>query len=75
MKKRFVASFSLIFYNYFQKEYIMLKYKTKQKMLSKASAFLDIQNQYFADKKSDAYMTQITTQPFWQSMRLSKMRL
>lgn len=53
----------------------MLKYKTKQKMLSKASAFLDIQNQYFADKKSDAYMTQITTQPFWQSMRLSKMRL
>ena len=53
----------------------MLKYKTKQKMLSKASAFLHIQNQYFSDKKTDDDMTRITTQPFWQSMRLSKMRL
>lgn len=53
----------------------MLKHKTKQKMLSKASAFLHIQNQYFSDKKTDADMTRITTQPFWQSIRLSKMRL
>ena len=52
-----------------------MKSETKQKMLSKATAFLNIQNQYFAGKISDAEMTEITTQPFWQSMRLSKKRL
>lgn len=53
----------------------MLRYKTKQAMLAKASSFLSIQNLYFSNQKSDAEMTEITTQPFWQSMRLSKKRL
>ena len=53
----------------------MLKYKTKKAMLSKASSFLDIQNQYFSNQLNNVEMTQITTQPFWQSMHLSKKRL
>ena len=53
----------------------MLRYKTKKAMLAKASSFLNIQNLYFNNRKSDAEMAEITTQPFWQSMRLSKKRL
>lgn len=53
----------------------MLKYKTKKAMLSKASSFLDAQNQYFSNQLNDEEMTEITTQPFWQSMHLSKKRL
>lgn len=53
----------------------MLKYKTKKEMLSKASAFLDVQNQYFRNQLNDGEITEITTQPFWQSMHLSKKRL
>ena len=53
----------------------MLNYKIKKEMLFKASSYLDIQNQYFADNATDADMTKITTQPFWQSERLSKRRL
>lgn len=53
----------------------MIKYKTKKEMLSKASSFLDVQNQYFNSQITDEELTEITTQPFWQSMHLSKKRL
>ena len=53
----------------------MLDAYTRSSMQDKAAAFLDIQNQYFCDKKTDADMTEYTTQPFWQSMYLSKKRL
>lgn len=53
----------------------MIKYKTKKNMLTKASSFLSVQNLYLGGHKSDAEMTEITTQPFWQSMHLSKKRL
>ena len=53
----------------------MLKFKTKKAMLSKASSFLSVQNLYLSGQKTDAEMTEITTQPFWQSMLLSKKRL
>ena len=53
----------------------MLDANTRGIMQDKANAFLDIQNQYFKDQKSDADMTEYTTQPFWQSMYLSKKRL
>ena len=53
----------------------MLDAYTRGSMQDKAGAFLDIQNQYFSDKKNDADMTEYTTQAFWQSMYLSKKRL
>ena len=53
----------------------MLDIYTRGSMQDKANAFLDIQNQYFNDEISDAEMTEYTTQPFWQSMYLSKKRL
>lgn len=53
----------------------MLKFDTRKKMLAKATSFLNTQNQYFSGQITDARMTEITTQPFWQSMRLSKKRL
>lgn len=53
----------------------MLKFKTRKAMLSKASSFLSVQNLYLSGQKTDAEMTEITTQPFWQSMLLSKKRL
>lgn len=53
----------------------MLDAYTRSSMQDKAAAFLDIQNQYFCDLKTDADMTEYTTQPFWQSMYLSKKRL
>ena len=53
----------------------MLDANTRGIMQDKANAFLDIQNQYFSDQKNDADMTEYTTQPFWQSMYLSKKRL
>ena len=53
----------------------MLDANTRGIMQKKADAFLEIQNQYFKDEKNDADMTEYTTQPFWQSMYLSKKRL
>ncbi len=53
----------------------MLKYKTKKEMLAKASSFLNVQNQYFNNQINDSEITEITTQPFWQSLHLSKKRL
>lgn len=53
----------------------MLAFHSKDSMQETANAFLDIQNQYFSDQKNDADMTEYTTQPFWQSMYLSKKRL
>ena len=53
----------------------MLDANTRGTMQDKADAFLEIQNRYFKDDKKDADMTEYTTQPFWQSMYLSKKRL
>ena len=47
----------------------------KDKMLKKAVEFSRVQNEYYTDKMNDEDITEIATQPFWQSMRLNKRRL
>lgn len=46
-----------------------------QKMKSKASAFETSYEDYYADIKNDEDMTYETTQPYWQSLYLSKQKL
>ncbi len=44
-------------------------------MDKKAYAFMKFQREYYTDKADDEDLMERTTQPFWQSMRLSKRRL
>lgn len=44
-------------------------------MREKALEFNDFQNKYYRDEKNDEDATWMTTQPFWQSMKLSKRRM
>ena len=44
-------------------------------MKNKALQFNDFQNAYYRDEKNDEDVTMMTTQPFWQSMKLSKRRM
>lgn len=44
-------------------------------MKAKADAFRNVYGEYFRGRISEKELTQSTTQPFWQSMRLSKRRL
>lgn len=46
-----------------------------EKMKQKALDFPTFQNEYYSGKKNDEDATKIATQPFWQSMRLSKRRM
>lgn len=49
--------------------------KIRGKMYGKTLSFLDFWNAYFKGEAGDKDLAQMTTQPFWQSMRLSKKRL
>jgi len=49
--------------------------KIVSKMKNKALEFNDFQNSYYRDEKNDEDATSMTTQPFWQSMKLSKRRM
>lgn len=44
-------------------------------MDKKAYGFMQFQRKYYTDKADDLALMEHTTQPFWQSMRLSKRRL
>ncbi len=44
-------------------------------MDEKAYGFMKFQRKYYTDKADDSALMEQTTQPFWQSMRLSKRRL
>lgn len=44
-------------------------------MNNKAYDFMKFQREYHNDKVDDQVLMERTTQPFWQSMRLSKHRL
>lgn len=44
-------------------------------MDEKAYDFMKFQRKYYTDKADDSALMEQTTQPFWQSMRLSKRRL
>lgn len=44
-------------------------------MQNKALKFNDFQNAYYKDEVNDEDATNMTTQPFWQSMRLSKRKM
>ena len=46
-----------------------------ERMMKKALDFPAFQNEYYSGKKNDEDATMIATQPFWQSMRLSKRRM
>ncbi len=49
--------------------------RIKRDMSDMVSAFPDYYGSYFNDKEDDTKLMQVVTQPFWQSMRLSKKRL
>ena len=46
-----------------------------ESMEAVAMEFKDVYSEYYRNKKSDVQLLEYTTQPFWQSMRLSKRRL
>ena len=47
----------------------------KKKMQNISARFLEIYKQYFKGNSNDKELSDVATQPFWQSMRLSKRRL
>ncbi len=47
----------------------------KSDMSDMVNEFPDYYSSYFNDKEDDIQLMQVVTQPFWQSMRLSKKRL
>ena len=53
----------------------MFAFRFGESLQKKASTFLTIQNQYFSGEKTAADITEYATQPFWQSIYLSKKRL
>lgn len=52
-----------------------LNNETLDRMKNKALEFNDFQNSYYRDEKNDEDATEMVTQPFWQSMKLSKRRM
>ncbi|MBQ7774980.1 MAG: hypothetical protein IJ379_03580 [Lachnospiraceae bacterium] len=48
---------------------------TLQNMQAVADGFFNLQRKYFMNDIQDEELIEVTTQPFWQSMRLSKRRL
>ena len=46
-----------------------------QEMQTKAARFLEFQRSYYLGEGEDKELARMVTQPYWQSMRLSKRRL
>lgn len=56
-------------------EEMIQKKQIVESMEAVAMEFKDVYSEYYRNKKSDVQLLEYTTQPFWQSMRLSKRRL